>query len=167
MAFEILVLCTHNAARSVLAECLINHHAARLGRDVCAHSAGSAPRGRVHPDALAVLAEAGIATEGVHSKSWDVYAGTDAPRIDLVITVCDSAAAETCPLFLAADGAAPPRVHWSYPDPSAITDPAARRATFDLTRQALGYRILQLLELPLGQRPTHELIGAIDRITTS
>jgi arsenate reductase len=167
MAFEILVLCTHNSARSVLGECLINHHAARLGRPVRGHSAGSAPRGRVHPDALAVLTDAGIATDGVHSKSWDVFTGADAPRIDLVITVCDSAAAEACPVFLAPDGSAPLRAHWGYPDPSAVDDPVARRSAFDLTRQALGYRVLQLLELPLGQAPTHELAEAIARITYS
>jgi arsenate reductase len=131
------------------------------------HSAGSAPRGRVHADALAVLADAGIATDGVHSKSWDVYTGPGAPPIDLVITVCDSAAAEACPVFLAPDGSTPLRAHWGYPDPSAVAEPAARRVAFDLTRQALGYRILQLLELPLASLPREQLAAAIDRIGRS
>lgn len=146
MTTNILVLCTHNSARSVLAESMLNHHAARLGVDVRAYSAGSAPSGRINPLALAVLADAGISTEGVRSKSWDEFARPDAPRMRVVITVCDNAANEVCPIW----PGSPVRVHWGYPDPSnAPGDEMARRTAFDLTRQAIGYRILQLLALRL------------------
>jgi len=146
VATNVLVLCTHNSARSVLAEAMLNHWAARVGRDLRAFSAGSAPSGRVNPLALAALAGAGIDTEGLRSKSWDEFARPDAPRMRVVITVCDSAARETCPLW----PGAPVRVHWGYPDPSgAAGDEQARRAAFELTRQAIGYRVLQLLALPL------------------
>ncbi|MDE2081212.1 MAG: arsenate reductase ArsC [Burkholderiales bacterium] len=151
MTAHVLILCTHNSARSVLAEGMLNHWAARLGVDVRAHSAGSAPSGRVHPLALEVLATAGIDTQGLRSKGWDEFSRPGAPRLAAVITVCDSAAAEACPVFSGAAGAEPARVHWGYPDPSrAGDDQAARRRAFELTRQALGYRLLQLLALPLA-----------------
>jgi arsenate reductase len=149
MTTHVLVLCTHNSARSVLSEALLNHHAARLGRDVRGHSAGSAPSGRVNPLALEVLSSAGIDVGGLRSKSWDAFAvAGDGPPLSVVITVCDSAAAEHCPVFLGASGD-PVRVHWGYPDPSnAAGGEAGRRQAFELTRQAIGYRMLQLLELP-------------------
>lgn len=146
MTTNVLILCTHNSARSVLAEAMLNHHASRLGRDVRAFSAGSAPSGRVNPLALAVLLEAGVAVGGVRSKSWDEFAAADAPRMRVVITVCDSAASEICPIW----PGSPMTVHWGYPDPSnAHGDEDVRRQAFDLTRQAIGYRMLQLLALPL------------------
>lgn len=149
MTTHVLILCTHNSARSVLAEAMLNHWAARLGRDVRAHSAGSAPSGQVHPLALRVLQESGIDTTGCHSKSWDRFAAADAPPLSIVITVCDSAAAEACPLFIGHAGQ-PVKVHWGYPDPSrADAEESARLRAFELTRQALGYRMLQLLALPL------------------
>ena len=158
MTTHVLILCTHNSARSVLGEAMLNHHAARLGVDVRGHSAGSAPSGRVNPLALAVLADAGVATTGVRSKSWDEFAGPDAPRMRVVITVCDSAAGETCPLW----PGHPVKVHWGYPDPSnAAGDEAARRAAFDVTRQAIGYRMLQLLALPLATMDDDALRDAL------
>jgi protein-tyrosine-phosphatase len=90
---NVLILCTHNSARSVLAEGMLNHWAARLGRPVRAHSAGSAPGGRINPFALEALSGVGIATAGFRSKSWDEFTGADAPPLSVVITVCDSAAA--------------------------------------------------------------------------
>jgi arsenate reductase len=144
---NVLILCTHNSARSVLAEGMLNHWAARLGRPVRAHSAGSAPGGRVNPFALEALSGVGIATAGFRSKSWDEFTGADAPPLSVVITVCDSAAAEACPVFFG--GATQPiKTHWGYPDPSNADggDDGKRRA-FELTRQAVGYRMLQLLEL--------------------
>lgn len=147
MTTNVLVLCTHNSARSVLAEAMINHHAARLGVDVRAYSAGSSPSGRINPHALAVLKDAGVPTAGARSKSWDEFAVNGAPQMRIVVTVCDSAAHETCPVW----PGSPVRVHWGYPDPSnAPGDDAARRTAFDVTRQAIGYRVLQLLQLPLG-----------------
>jgi len=144
---HVLILCTHNSARSVLAEGMLNHWAERLGRPVRAYSAGSAPGGRINPFALEALGGAGIVTAGFRSKSWDEFTHADAPPLSVVITVCDSAAAEACPVFFG--GAAQPiKTHWGYPDPSNAEggDDGKRRA-FELTRQAIGYRMLQLLEL--------------------
>jgi arsenate reductase len=164
MTTDVLILCTHNSARSVLAEAMLNHHAARLGADVRAHSAGSAPSGRINPMALAVLAEAGIPTAGARSKSWDEFAAPDAPRMRIVITVCDSAANEVCPVW----PGGPVRIHWGYPDPSnAAGGEAARRAAFELTRQAIGYRMLQLLELPLASMGDAELRSSLLGIARS
>ncbi len=162
MTAHVLILCTHNSARSVLAEGMLNHWAARLGVDVRAHSAGSAPSGRVQRLALEVLATAGIDTQGLRSKGWDEFSRPGAPRLAAVITVCDSAAAEACPVFSGAAGAEPARVHWSYPDPSrAGDDQAARRRAFERTRLALGYRVLQLLALPLAGMDAAALQSAL------
>ena len=151
MTLHVLILCTHNSARSVLAEGMLNHWARRLGRDVVAHSAGSAPSGRINPFALEALSAAGVAVDGVRSKSWDEFTRPDSPPLSLVITVCDSAAAESCPVFFGGPGGAPAKVHWGYPDPSnAEGGDAGKRRAFELTRQALGYRMLQLLALPLS-----------------
>lgn len=145
MTTNILILCTHNSARSVLAESMLNHWAGRLGKDVRAFSAGSAPSGRINPFALEALDAAGIDISDARSKSWDEFAEADAPRMRAVITVCDSAAAEACPYW----PGSPVKVHWGYPDPSnAPGDDAARRQAFELTRQAIGYRMRQLVELP-------------------
>lgn len=163
---NVLVLCTHNSARSVLAEGMLNHLAARLGKDVRGYSAGSAPGGRVNPFALEVLREAGVATEGFRSKGWDEFTSAEAPAISVVITVCDSAAAEPCPVFLGASGD-PVKVHWGYPDPSLAEggDEGKRRA-FELTRQAIAYRMLQLVHLPfesLQRDALHAALVAIGR----
>jgi arsenate reductase len=147
MTTHVLILCTHNSARSVLAEAMLNHWARTLGRDLHAHSAGSAPSGRINPYALDALRGAGIDTSGLHSKSWDRFAEPDAPPLSIVITVCDSAAAEACPVFHAPAGQAPVMVHWGYPDPSNAPE-ADKPKAFELTRQAIGYRMLQLLALP-------------------
>lgn len=150
MTTHILILCTHNSARSVLSEGMLNHLAARLGKDVQAHSAGSAPSGRINPFAIEALQSAGIDTRGYRSKSWDEFSRDGAPPLSAVITVCDSAAAEACPVFFGGTGGQPARVHWGYPDPSnAEGGDEGRRRAFELTRQAIGYRMLQLLALPL------------------
>ncbi len=165
MTIHVLILCTHNSARSVLAEGMLNHWAGKLGKDVKAHSAGSAPSGRLNPFALQALQGAGIDTAAYRSKSWDEFSQAGSVPLSIVITVCDSAAAETCPVF-ASTGAEPPvKVHWGYPDPSNAEggDDGKRRA-FELTRQALGYRMLQLLALPLATLPRTELQAALTRI---
>lgn len=161
MTTHVLVLCTHNSARSVLAEGMLNHLAERLGRDVRAHSAGSAPSGRLNPFALEALQNAGVDTRAFRSKSWDEFIGPDAPPLRLVITVCDSAAAEQCPYW----PGSPVKAHWGYADPSnAPGGDDARRVAFELTRQAIGYRMLQLLALPLEAMGDAELQSALAEI---
>jgi arsenate reductase (thioredoxin) len=146
MTTNILILCTHNSARSVLSEGMLNHLAGRLGRAVRAFSAGSAPSGRVNPLALQSLSDAGVDTRGFRSKCWDEFAAPQGPPMRVVITVCDSAAKETCPIW----PGGPVQVHWRYPDPSdAPGDESDKRVAFELTRQALSYRMLLLLQLPL------------------
>ncbi len=165
MTTHVLVLCTHNSARSVLAECMLNHWATRLGRDVRAHSAGSAPSGRINPLALEVLGAAGVDTGGCHSKGWDRFSAPDAPPLSAVITVCDSAAAEVCPVFHGGTGGQPVKVHWGYPDPSnAEGGEAGKRRAFELTRQAIGYRMLQLLGLPIETLDRAALLAALTAI---
>lgn len=168
MTQHVLILCTHNSARSVLAEGMLNHLAAQHGKDIRAHSAGSAPSGRVNPFALQALREAGVDIREARSKSWDEFTGPQAPRLSIVITVCDAAAAERCPVFLGEADAPPVRVHWGYPDPSlAEGGDAGRQRAFELTRQAIGYRMLQLLALPIAQMDRAALQAALVRIGRS
>ena len=162
MTTNVLILCTHNSARSVLGEGMLNQLAAKLGRDVRAYSAGSAPSGRINPLALEALADAGVATEGYRSKSWDEFSGIDSPQMRIVITVCDAAAAEPCPYW----PGAPVQAHWGYPDPSRAPE-ADRKNAFELTRQALGYRMLQLLQLPLDSIADADLQAALADISRS
>lgn len=162
MTTHVLILCTHNSARSVLSEAMLNHWARQLGRDVRAHSAGSSPSGRINPHALQVLEAAGIDTAGTRSKSWNEFAAPGAPEMRIVITVCDSAAAETCPYW----PGSPVKIHWGYPDPSNAPEDQKAQA-FELTRQAIGYRMLQLLQLPLETMDNAALQTALDAIWRS
>jgi arsenate reductase (thioredoxin) len=167
MTTHVLILCTHNSARSVLSEGMLNHWAKKLGRDVQAHSAGSAPSGRINPSALETLQNAGVDTTGYRSKSWDEFSQDGAPPLSIVITVCDSAAAEQCPVFFGGSGQ-PVKVHWGYPDPSnADGGDEGKRRAFELTRQAIGYRMLQLLQLPLESLSKAELQQALAEIYKS
>ncbi|MDM4765232.1 arsenate reductase ArsC [Pelomonas sp. SE-A7] len=167
MRFNVLILCTHNSARSVLAEGMLNHLARKAGKAVRAFSAGSAPSGRLNPFALEALTKAGVDIDGYRSKSWDEFTGAEAPPLSLVITVCDSAAAEQCPVFFGGQGQ-PVKVHWGYPDPSnAEGGDEGKRRAFELTRQAIGYRMLQLLELPLERLTPAELRQALVEIAQS
>lgn len=164
MTINVLILCTHNSARSVLAEGMLNHWAHKLGKDVRAYSAGSAPSGRINPFALEALANAGVDTQGYRSKSWDEFAADGAPRMRIVITVCDSAAAEQCPFW----PGSPVKVHWGYADPSnAPGGDEGKRQAFELTREAIGYRMLQLLALPLDRLNDAELQHALNDILKS
>jgi arsenate reductase len=165
MTTHVLILCTHNSARSVLGEAMLNHWARLLGKDVRAHSAGSAPSGRINPFALEALRNAGVDTTGCRSKRWDEFSGDGAPPLSIVITVCDSAAAEPCPVFFGGTGGEPARVHWGYPDPSHAEGDEAKRRAFELTRQAIGYRMLQLLQLPLETLGKAELQQALAEIS--
>ena len=154
MTTHILILCTHNSARSVLAEAMLNHWARRLGKDVQAFSAGSAPSGRLNPFALEALANAGVDTSGYRSKSWDEFALDAAPPLRVVITVCDNAVWETCFYWLGSLV----KVYWGYADLSnAVGGDEGKRLAFELTRQAIGYRMLQLLQLPLATMSDTEL----------
>ncbi|MFO1243742.1 MAG: arsenate reductase ArsC [Ramlibacter sp.] len=143
---NVLFLCTHNSARSILAEATLNH----IGQGrFKAWSAGSSPRAnqRPNPLGLQVLQAAGIQTDGLRSKSWDEFAAPDAPHMDLVITVCDNAAGEVCPYW----PGQPATAHWGYADPSAIdgTDEQKLEA-FRQTLHAIRRRLELLVNLPAG-----------------
>jgi arsenate reductase len=168
MTTHVLILCTHNSARSVLSEGMLNHLAGKLGLDVKAHSAGSAPSGRINPFAIEALKRVGIDTSAYRSKSWDEFSADGAPPLSIVITVCDSAAAETCPVFFGGTGGQPVKVHWGYPDPSnAEGGDEGKRRAFELTRQAIGYRMLQLLARPLESMDRAALQAALVEIGRS
>jgi len=168
MTTHVLILCTHNSARSVLSEGMLNHLAGKLGKEVKAHSAGSAPSGRINPFAIEALDRAGIETSGYRSKSWDEFSRDGAPPLSIVITVCDSAAAEQCPVFFGSTGGQPVKVHWGYPDPSnAEGGEDGKRRAFELTRQAIGYRMLQLLALPFETMDRTTLQAALVEIGRS
>jgi len=140
---SVLFLCTHNSARSILAEALLNH----LGRGrFIGYSAGSTPRatGLPNPLGLEVLAEAGIETAALRSKSWETFIGPGAPHLDLVVTVC-GAANDVCPLF----PGTPAKVHWGYDDPSAGDAPDdVKLSAFRATLAALRRRIEAFIALP-------------------
>lgn len=168
MTTHVLILCTHNSARSVLAEGMLDHLARKLGKDVRAHSAGSAPSGHINPFAIEALRAVGIDTSAFRSKSWDEFTKDGSPPLTVVITVCDSAAAEPCPVFFGSPARPPVKVHWSYPDPSNVDGgDAGKRRAFELTRQAIGYRMLQLLALPLDSMDAQTLRTALAEIGQS
>lgn len=141
--YTVLVLCTGNSARSILAEALFNRVGGRWFR---AFSAGSHPVGRVHPFALELVERLGVDRSEVRSKSWLEFSGSDAPPLDFVITVCDAAAGESCPSFSGAYR----RVHWDLPDPASATgsDNEVRRAFADCFN-TLGARVRRLAQMPL------------------
>lgn len=151
-ALNVLFLCTHNSARSILAEALLNH----LGDGrFKAYSAGSSPREnqQPHPLALDALTRAGVSTEGLYSKSWDEFGVADAPHMDLVITVCDNAAGEACPYW----AGHPATAHWGYADPSEVQGSEAdKRAAFSQTLSDIRRRLELLVHLPAAD---------VDRLT--
>ena len=155
-AFRVLVLCTGNSCRSILAEVLFNE----LGQGrITAHSAGSSPTGTVNPGAVAILEKEGHSTSGLASKSWDQFSGPDALAFDIVITVCDSAAGESCPVW----NSNPVTVHWGIPDPA---DASAEKmeVAFDLAYDQLRVRIEQMLELPWDSMDVRYRKDALQRI---
>ena len=141
---NVLFLCTHNSARSILAEAILNH----IGRGrFKAYSAGSQPRDNQQPNPLGlqVLQDAGISVTGLRSKSWDEFATPNAPHMDLVITVCDNAAGEVCPYW----PGQPATAHWGYGDPSLVDGSEAQKLeAFRQTLHALKRRLDILLSLP-------------------
>lgn len=131
---NVLFLCTGNSCRSVLAEAYMNHAA----QDWTAYSAGSTPTGEVHPMALETLAALGISADDARSKSWDEFGGPDAPHMDVIVTVCDNAAGEICPIW----PGHPTNHHWPFPDPAKFSgsDEDARahfREVFAMIKQQL------------------------------
>lgn len=139
--YNVLFLCTGNSARSILAEALLNKEGAGRFR---AFSAGSFPKGQVHPMSLEVLRSLGFEIEGLRSKSWDEFAGPDAPQIDFIFTVCDDAAGETCPVW----PGHPMTAHWGIEDPARVEGEDQRDAFLTALRY-LRRRIELFLALPL------------------
>lgn len=164
--YNVLFLCTGNSARSILGEALLNHVGAGKFRGF---SAGSTPKGQVHPLTLETLTTAGIATDGLRSKAWDEFAVPGAPVMDFVFTVCDNAANEACPIW----PGQPMTAHWGLEDPAAVegTD-FQRRAAFTETLRYLRNRIGAFVNLPLSSidrlalNSKLEGIGAMDGTTT-
>lgn len=152
---NILILCTANSARSILGEALIN----RLGKDrFRGYSAGSHPRGEPNPDGLAMLKDKGYDISAFSSKSWDVFAGPEAPKMDIVITVCDSAAGEACPLW----PGTPVKAHWGIPDPAHKGEtPAERRAAFEEAYRLMELRVRALMDLPAETMSAQDLRAAL------
>ncbi|HEX2943979.1 MAG TPA: arsenate reductase ArsC [Rhodopila sp.] len=162
---NVLFLCTGNSARSILAESILNH----LGQGrFAAFSAGSFPKGQVHPMALRLLAEQGLPVTGLRSKSWDEFARAGAPAMDFVFTVCDQAAGEVCPIW----PGRPVTAHWGIPDPAAVADDGAGRQMLAF-REAFGLlerRIGLFLALPLASLNRMSLqheVDAIGRLPTA
>ncbi|MGE0179646.1 MAG: arsenate reductase ArsC [Sphingomonas sp.] len=139
--YNVLFLCTGNSARSILAEALLNRDGAGRFR---AFSAGSLPKGQVHPMALELLTELGFAGDRLRSKSWDEFARPDAPEMDFIFTVCDAAAGETCPVW----PGHPATAHWGIEDPASVEGEGQRQA-FALALAYLRNRISLFLNLPL------------------
>ena len=157
---NILVLCTGNSARSILGEVLFN----TLGNGrVTAASAGSQPAGKVNPGALVKLEAEGLSTEGLRSKSWDEFADSSEYPVDIVITVCDNAAGEACPVWYGS----PVTVHWGIPDPAIEGSDEEIRAAFDRAYAALERRIRAALELPLEEMPPEKRQDALTAIHAS
>ncbi len=153
---NILVLCTGNSARSILGEAVLT---ARSNGRIIGHSAGSQPTGRPNPYALETLQRHGLPIDTARSKSWDEFEAAGAPVMDAVITVCDSAAAETCPVW----PGAPVRAHWGLPDPAAIDDPDAARAAFELTYQKLAAAVDAMLASEGWEKGGDALKAALDK----
>lgn len=156
--FNVLFLCIGNSARSIMAEALIDHWGAGHFKG---YSAGSFPKGTVHPLALQLLREIGLRTEGMRSKLWDEFVRPGAPVKDFVFTVCDQAAAETCPVW----PGQPVTAHWGVPDPAAAEgDSAARMLAFRDVFRMLERRIKLLVALPLRSLSTLAITRKVEDI---
>ncbi|MGH8262214.1 MAG: arsenate reductase ArsC [Steroidobacteraceae bacterium] len=156
--FNVLFLCTGNSARSIPAESLLNHWG--NGRFM-AYSAGSHPKGAVHPMALQLLEQMNLPTRGLRSKSWDEFAAPDAPQPDFVITVCDNAAGEICPVW----PGRPITAHWGIDDPAAVQGSESDRwLEFRCAFRELESRIRIFTSLPLQSLDPIELKKRLDAI---
>ncbi len=157
---HILFLCTGNSARSILAEAIGNRFG---GSRFIAHSAGSFPNGQVHPQALALLARRGYAIDGFRSKGWEEFAAAGAPELAIVITVCDAAAGEVCPIW----PGGPVSSHWGLPDPAAVEGPADKvAAAFAKTYDALEARVRALASLRFDTLDRTTLKTELDKLAS-
>lgn len=154
---QVLVLCTGNSARSILGETLLNHLG---GGRIQAYSAGSKPAGKPNPYAMELLQEKGLDVSHARSKSWDEFAADSAPKLDIIITVCDNAAGEVCPIW----PGHPVTAHWGLPDPAGLPGVEESRAAFRSTYDALTRRIEKMLALPFESMPPAELRAALQAI---
>ncbi len=155
---NVLFLCTGNSARSIIAECVLNRLGAGKFR---AFSAGSQPKGQVHPLALQILRQAHFDVSQLHSKSWEEFAGPDAPKLDFVFTVCDNAAKEVCPIW----PGQPMTAHWGLPDPVAAEgSEAERHLAFADTLRMLSNRIGIFVSLPFDKLSKLSLQKKLDEI---
>lgn len=156
--YNVLFLCTGNSARSILAEAILN----RKGRpNFTAYSAGSFPKGAVHPMALKQLEISHLPTEGLRSKSWDELAKPGAPKLDFVFTVCDNAAREVCPIW----PGQPITAHWGVPDPAAVTGSSAEiERAFQDAYTSLDRRISLFLSLPIASLDKLAIKKEVDSI---
>lgn len=156
--YNVLFLCTGNSARSILAECILNREGKGRFR---AFSAGSFPKGQVHPFALQLLKKMNYSTAGLRSKSWDEFAAPDAPHLDFVFTVCDDAAGEVCPVW----PGQPMTAHWGVPDPAAAEGTEAERhLAFAEAYRMLNNRISIFANLPLHSLDRLNLQKHLDQI---
>ena len=157
-SFNVLVLCTGNSARSILGEAILN----KLGQGkINACSAGSQPKDEPNPFALKLLESRGYDTGFARSKSWDEFSRAEATAMDLIFTVCDSAAAETCPVW----PGHPATVHWGIPDPAAATGSDEEiMAAFETAYRQLETRVTAFLDLPLGELELPELVRKLRQI---
>ncbi|WP_338421460.1 metalloregulator ArsR/SmtB family transcription factor [Paracoccus salsus] len=156
--FNVLFLCTANSARSLIAEAILNADPSGRFR---AFSAGSHPAGQPNPRTLQLLDRLGYDLSGIRSKSWDEFAGPDAPRMDFVFTVCDSAAGEVCPVW----PGYPVTAHWGVPDPAAVSgNDAQQAAAFAATHKMLATRLSAFTSLPLESLGRNSLQARVDRI---
>ncbi len=156
--YNVLFLCTGNSARSIMAECALNRWGQGRFR---AFSAGSQPKGEVHPMTLRLLKALGYATEGLRSKNWDEFAAADAPRLDFVFTVCDSAASEPCPVW----PGQPTTAHWGVEDPAAFV--GSEEKTYAFFKRVYGYldnRVKLFAALPIGSLDRMALQERLERI---
>jgi protein-tyrosine-phosphatase len=158
--YNVLFLCTGNSARSILGEAVLNKMGS--GKFV-AYSAGSLPKGVVHPQALALLERLGFPTRGLRSKSWDEFAAPGAPSLDFVFTVCDNAASEVCPVW----PGQPVTAHWGVPDPAAVEGSDAQIAAFRDTFLLLQRRIALFANLSLRSLDRMSLQKRVDEIGKS
>ena len=155
---NVLFLCTGNSARSVMAEVILN----RIGDGKFkAYSAGSQPKGQIHPTTLKLLKKKNDNTQGLSSDSWDIFAAPDAPAITIVVTVCDNAAGEVCPIW----PGHPVQVHWGFPDPAAFTGPEDQELNYfqDIYEQ-IEKRLKDLIAIAIDDRDPSALKSQLQKL---